>query len=272
MTPRTGEGRGALGGDGPEALFQPADGRWEDYAARDGLRGVLDPADAAGAKNAAIDALHKLALERALGRRRFARALDFGCGTGRLTRYLAARVRHVVGADLTSAMLRRAAREGTVANVTYLRFDGRRLPLPDACLDLAVSVYVLQYAVREPATYAALLAELARVLAPAGLLVCIEQASSGPCASPSVGRPASVADYLEPAGAHFRLVARDPVRLGRPGRVERRTLLRPGIPALLRHAAARVALARTVHLSERALTAQPYADWLFCLARAEGAG
>jgi SAM-dependent methyltransferase len=254
-----------------KAVFQPADGRWEDYAAREGLRSVLDPADAAGAKNAAIDALHKLALDRALGRRRFARALDFGCGTGRLARHLAPRARRVLGADLTSAMLRRAARESAAANLDYVRFDGRRLPLPDACLDLAVSAYVLQYAVREPSAYAALLGELARVLAPGGLLVCIEQASAGPGASPSVGRAACVADYLEPAERHFRVISRAPVRLGRPGRLERRTLLRPGLPAPLRRAAARLALARVARLPEAALAAQPYADWRFCLARREDA-
>jgi SAM-dependent methyltransferase len=232
---------------------------------------VLDPADAAGAKNAAIDALHRLALGRALGRRRFARALDFGCGTGRLARELAKRARRVIGADPTAGMLRRAAREDAGARVGYLRFDGRRLPLPDACLDLAVSVYVLQYAVRDPLAYAGLLAELARVLAPSGLLVCIEQASAGMRASPSVGRAARVADYLEPAAGLFRLEAREPVRLGRPGSFERRTLLRPRLPAALRRAAARVALARVARLPERALDAQPYADWLFVLSRAEGA-
>jgi len=55
--------------------------------------------------------------------------------------------------------------------------------------------------------------------------------------------------------------------LGRPGRLER--WLWPGIPATLRHAAARLALARTARLPERALAEPPSADWLFCLARAE---
>lgn len=260
----TGERAGA-------GIFQPSGGRWEEYAAQDGLRSVLDPADASGGKNLAIDAIHQLALDRALGRRRFARALDFGCGTGRLARHLARRARRVVGADLTAAMLRRARRDAALPNLDYLRFDGRRLPLADASLDLVVSVYVLQYAVRERTTYAALLGELARVLAPEGLLVCIEQASAGPEASGSVGRPARIADYLEPAGERFRLLSRAPVRLGRPGRLERRAWLRPGIPARLRRVAARVALARVARLSEPALAAQPYADWLFCLARTGGA-
>jgi SAM-dependent methyltransferase len=249
------------------AVFQPSGGRWEEYAEHEGLRSVLDPADATGAKNLAIDAIHRLALDRALGRRRFERALDFGCGTGRLAQELARRARLVVGADLTAAMLRRAAREAAAPHLAYLRFDGARLPLADASLDLVVSVYVLQYAVRERGTYAALLGELARVLAPEGLLVCIEQASAGPKASRSVGRPARLADYLEPAGGRFRLLSRVPVRLGRPGALARRTLLRPGLPGALRRAAARLALARAERLDESELAAQPYADWLFCLLR-----
>lgn len=120
---------------------------------------------------------------------------------------------------------------------------------------------------RDPEVYGALLGELARVIAPGGLLVCIEQASAAASGSGSVGSAASVAGYLEPASAHFRLRERSPVRTGRPGRVERRTLLRPGLPAPLRRVAARLSLARVGRLAEGALAAQPYVDWLFCLER-----
>src|SRR5579859_5997976 len=45
------------------------------------------------------------------------KALDFGCGVGRLTQALAARFEHVDGVDISASMLRHAE--------TYNRFPGR---------------------------------------------------------------------------------------------------------------------------------------------------
>src|SRR5580765_3504434 len=53
---------------------------------------------------AAID-VHCAALQRP---RRRARALDFGCGVGRLARALASRYGEVVGVDISSSMLAKA--------------------------------------------------------------------------------------------------------------------------------------------------------------------
>lgn len=250
-----------------ESIFQPVDACWDDYAAREGLRSVLDPEDAAGVKNAGIDLLHRLALNRALGRRRFQHVVDFGCGTGRLGDHLARRADRVIGVDPTAAMLARAAADRRRPNIDHLRFDGLRLPLPDASADLVVSVYVLQYAVRERSVYRSLVAELARVLAPGGLLVCIEQASAGAEGSGSVERAVRPRDYLEPASARFEQLAIRPVRLGSAGRFERRTLLRTGMPRLLRRLAARAVLRRNARLDASELSEQPYVDWLFRLVR-----
>ncbi len=65
------------------------------------------------------------------------RALDVGCGTGRLTFWLAPRVKHVVGLDRdvhALAEARRLAGEGGLANLEFHETDvereeyGRRLP------------------------------------------------------------------------------------------------------------------------------------------------
>ena len=143
---------------GESSGFAPRGGSWAEYAGYEGLRSVLDPADAAGHKNAGIDRLHRAALARALPRGpRVARGLDLGCGTGRLCPFLAARVGHLAAVDATPAMLRRARHESRVANVGFARSDGVALPFRDACLDLVVSVYVLQYAVADAALYGRML-------------------------------------------------------------------------------------------------------------------
>ena len=248
--------------------FQPADVAWEHYAAQEGLRSVLDPADSVGRKNSAIDLLHATAVADALGDGPLGSVLDFGCGTGRMVRHLAPRARRLIGVDITGSMLRRAKSETSDTDAPHAhwsRIDGLRLPLRDASIDCIVSVYVLQYAVRSPDSYAAVLDELARVLAPGGRLVCIEQVAAHETGSGSVGRAASCEDYLAPARGRFATLDSYPVRLARPATFDQRTLLTRDLPGPLRRMAARVSLARTARLDAAALAGQPYVDWLFRL-------
>jgi hypothetical protein len=77
-------------------------------------------------------------------------------------------------------------------------------------------------------------------------------------------------DYLEPARAWFTQCDATPVRTGRPGGFERRTLLRPGMPAPLRRVAAGWVLRRNARLGPAALSGQPYVDWRFTLVRDGG--
>jgi arabinofuranan 3-O-arabinosyltransferase len=100
-----------------------------------------------------------------------ARALDFGCGAGRLTRALAARFELVVGVDIAPAMLDLARRDNPVAT----RCEFLLNPRPDLALfgdgefDLVYSSVVLQHL--PPGLIRGYLAEFARVLRPGGSLV-----------------------------------------------------------------------------------------------------
>lgn len=74
------------------------------------------------------------------------RVLDVGCGTGRLTRELAARVPdgHVLGLDLSKRMLdlaRRRTAEAGLANVEYVRADAQVHSLEPGRFDLAISAF-----------------------------------------------------------------------------------------------------------------------------------
>jgi len=92
--------------------------------------------------------------------------LEVGVGTGVVALGLLRRGRRVLGVDVSSAMLERArGRLGAVV----IQGDARRLPIVDASVAQAVSVWVV-HAVR-PAE--ALFGEVARVLRPGGrYLVC----------------------------------------------------------------------------------------------------
>jgi ubiquinone/menaquinone biosynthesis C-methylase UbiE len=72
------------------------------------------------------------------------RALDLACGPGTFTRALAARMRFVVGLDLTPALLARAVTsvgEVSAAAKSVSAFacgDGARMPFADGTFDLAI--------------------------------------------------------------------------------------------------------------------------------------
>ncbi|MCI0476073.1 MAG: class I SAM-dependent methyltransferase [Anaerolineales bacterium] len=93
----------------------------------------------------------------------FQRALDLGCGTGRLTRALAPRGQ-VVGVDAARAMLTEAQKENRLALV---QGDAFALPFADASFDALIALRVVFHF----ADVAALLREMARVVTPRGALV-----------------------------------------------------------------------------------------------------
>jgi 2-polyprenyl-3-methyl-5-hydroxy-6-metoxy-1,4-benzoquinol methylase len=87
-------------------------------------------------------------MERLIGRPfRPARALDFGCGVGRLTLALARMSGHVVGVDISSAMLDEAARNATRYGIANVSFHESRPALAgvEGPFDFVHSMIVLQH-------------------------------------------------------------------------------------------------------------------------------
>ncbi|HXA84254.1 MAG TPA: class I SAM-dependent methyltransferase [Candidatus Dormibacteraeota bacterium] len=95
------------------------------------------------------------------------RAIDFGCGVGRLTRALRSHFPECYGVDIAEGMLERA-RELTPE--CHFRQANDLSSFPDRHADLIYSSMVLQHQPNKKQA-AALIAEMVRVLAPGGLLV-----------------------------------------------------------------------------------------------------
>lgn len=96
--------------------------------------------------------------------------LDVGCGPGRASATLARRWgrSRVIGLDLALPMLRQARRaRGWLRPLPVVCGDARRLPFPDASVDLLFSSLCLQWL----GDAAAALGEFARVLRPGGTLL-----------------------------------------------------------------------------------------------------
>jgi ubiquinone/menaquinone biosynthesis C-methylase UbiE len=153
---------------------------WNQLAEEDPLWAVLSLEDRRGNRwevesffesgrgevESALAQLESLDVE--IGRRR---ALDFGCGVGRLTKGLAEHFDEVIGVDIASSMIELAKRysDGT-SNIDYLVnvADDLRV-FPDDHFDLVVSVITLQH--MRPKYARRYLKEFIRVLRPGGALV-----------------------------------------------------------------------------------------------------
>jgi SAM-dependent methyltransferase len=111
------------------------------------------------------------------GRSEPVRALDVGCGTGNLTRQLLALGARVTAADLSPKLLAGIRKQfGGTGRVVTTELNGRDLaPIADCAFDLAVTYSVLHHV----PDYAALVADMARVVRPGGVVLVDHERSDG---------------------------------------------------------------------------------------------
>jgi len=95
--------------------------------------------------------------------------LEIGCGTGRMTEFMADDFCLVIGTDISGEMIAQAQErlEGLV-NVELLETRGDSLSLPDDFVDLAFSYLVFQH-MKDRATVEKNFREIYRVLRPEGM-------------------------------------------------------------------------------------------------------
>ncbi len=154
--------------------FQTDGETWEKRAEKGKLPAVIDPGDLKGRKNLYIDTIHREALQKALGKSKKERIVDFGCGSGRFSDLLSYRCKFLVGFEITQEMLDVAKNECRNSNTGFVMYDGLNLPMKEQKVDAFVSVTVLQY-ITDDGELEKVLKEITRCLKPGGELICIEQ-------------------------------------------------------------------------------------------------
>ena len=131
---------------------------------------VIDPNDSIGAKNAYIEfnRNHHIAGELthlSTG----SLVLDYGCGTGNITRFINSLGHHAVGLDIAFELL--ALNED---DSNLFCYDGKSIPFGDNSFDAVTCYVVLNYIVDKD-YFESMLSEINRVLKPGGVFIAIEQ-------------------------------------------------------------------------------------------------
>jgi SAM-dependent methyltransferase len=101
---------------------------------------------------------------------RVSQALELACGTGRVTRHLAAQLPpggRLVATDIDGDMLQLARQLIPDPRVEWLQADAQQLPFPDAAFDHVVCQFGMMFVVEKERAYA----EAFRVLEPGGKLI-----------------------------------------------------------------------------------------------------
>ncbi len=163
-----------------------------------------------------------LARSEALGAApRLERALDFGCGIGRLSQALASHFLEVHGVDIASAMLEQARQQNRMGERCQFHLnEGDSLALfPDATFDFVYSSITLQH--MEPRYSRRFLSEFFRVTRPGGVVVFQIPSDPVPGAqgTASSSGPLSPDAYRAAIDAPSRFVCASGARIRLPVRV-----------------------------------------------------
>ena len=131
-----------------------------------------------------------MALEEVLELRGDEIVLDFGCGSGRISYWIAPKVKKVVGLEVTPEMIDMAEKHRTTENVEFMVYDGVHFPVFSYPFDLIFSVGVLQ--TMDGELLKSTVSRLAQYLKKDGRIYLIEQVSD----NPKIDRPRAK-DYLQ---------------------------------------------------------------------------
>lgn len=134
---------------------------------------VIDPKDKKGMKNQYIRFIKDLAVERHLPDQD-SLIMDFGCGSGNLSKSFASQKHRILGIDISGQQLILAAQGNDPKFSKFVQFDGDTIPMKDQSIKYIISLGVLNYMVNDELMLGSL-KELYRVLAERGEMIATAQ-------------------------------------------------------------------------------------------------
>ena len=147
---------------------------WDERAGFGPERSVIDHNDKKGYKNRYIKQVGYQAVLKALnGIPSSAMILDFGCGSGNLSKALAEKGYSLAGVDISIGMLGQAKGHNFDKESLFVQYDGRHIPFATDCFDACVIFGVLVY-MTETDHLCRALKEIFRTLKPGGKLILVE--------------------------------------------------------------------------------------------------
>lgn len=147
---------------------------WANNAKLGPLASVIDPRDTLGWKNSYIAAIRDEAILNILSKDKSLKILDFGCGSGNLSKAIASTSFRIIGIDISFDLLKLATQQNNLQESSFLQYDGTTIPLKNQMIDYATTYVVLNHIIDDQRLSGAL-KEIHRVLGPHGKLICIEQ-------------------------------------------------------------------------------------------------
>ena len=158
---------------------------WDNRVGLGPVRAVADPNDKKGYKYKYVSSLESGAILSALsGIPAASTVLDFGCGTGNLSKIISDENLRITGVDISLNMLKYAHRHSFRNPALFVQYDGDGLPFNSNCFDACVTCGVLVY-LTEKDHFLRVLNEIRRVLKPGAKLLALEQTGLRTVSEPS---------------------------------------------------------------------------------------
>jgi len=157
---------------------------WDNMAKFGSTASVIDPNDIKGYKNEYIAKIRDSNILKALIQPDNAHIVDFGCGTGNLSKTLVQNGFRVSGLDISQELLHLAKQQQDTNNKwDVYHYDGKHLPFEDNSIDAITTFSVLNY-IHDNDDLLNTLKEFYRILKPSGQVIAIEQATNVTIISP----------------------------------------------------------------------------------------
>ena len=146
---------------------------WAQTAKFGALASVIDPNDTKGLKNLYIAQLRDHVFVRNLPTREI-ELLDFGCGSGNLSKSLASESRRITGIDISAELLNLAIQQNDSSFCKFVLYDGAEIPFESQSFDYVATYVVLNHIV-DDGQLTETLRNVSRVLKDDGRALFIEQ-------------------------------------------------------------------------------------------------